>query len=74
MSDLANNLEQRLGVPILDRTEFADNRFDFELAWEQAGEMLSIAGLKQALADQLGLELVPSTEPVEVVVVDKVNR
>lgn len=74
VSDLANDLEQRLGVPILDRTEFADKRFDFELTWEQAGEMLNIPGLKQALVDQLGLELVPSTESVEVVVVDRINQ
>lgn len=74
VSDLANDLEQRLGIPILDRTDFGDKRFDFELAWEQVGEMLNIAGLKQALIDRLGLELVPATESVEVVVVDKINQ
>lgn len=71
LSDLANDLEQRLGVPIVDRTRLLNKRFDFDLSWEQGGEMLNIPGLKLALVDQLGLELVPSTESVDVVVVDK---
>jgi uncharacterized protein (TIGR03435 family) len=74
LNDLANDLEQRLGVPVVDHTGSAKKRFDFELSWEQPGEMLNIPALKQALIDQLGLELVPSTESVEVVIVDKTNE
>jgi uncharacterized protein (TIGR03435 family) len=68
---LADALEQRLGVPILDRTGMPDQHFDFDLTWEQVGALLNIEGLKRALLDQLGLELVPTTESVEVVVVNK---
>jgi uncharacterized protein (TIGR03435 family) len=31
----------------------------------------NVDGLKQALLDQLGLELVPAHEPVEILVVEK---
>jgi uncharacterized protein (TIGR03435 family) len=71
---LANDLEQRLGIPVVDQTGTEDARFDFELTWDQPEPMLNINGLKQALADELGLELVPVKKPAEMVVVDKAKQ
>jgi uncharacterized protein (TIGR03435 family) len=71
LENLANEMEQRLGVPVVDQTGLANRRFDFDLAWDQSDPMLNIDGMKRALVDQLGLELVPARKTVEMVVVDK---
>jgi uncharacterized protein (TIGR03435 family) len=68
---LANALEQSLGIPVIDETGFTNRRFDVNLAWDQSAEMLNIDGLKQALREQLGLELVPDKRSVEMLVVNK---
>jgi uncharacterized protein (TIGR03435 family) len=61
----------RLGIPVVNETGLAGRRFDFELTWEQPEGRLNVDGLKRALVDQLGLELVPAREPVEMVVVSQ---
>jgi RNA polymerase sigma factor (sigma-70 family) len=71
IQNLANDLEQHLGIPIIDQTGMESRRFDFELTWDQSAPMLNIAGLKQALSDELGLELIPARKPTEMVVIDK---
>jgi uncharacterized protein (TIGR03435 family) len=80
MSTLTSLLEQHLQIPIIDKTGLTQE-YDYSLAWNQPYpaskhiglELPNLEKLKQALLDQLGLELVPSREPVEMLVVEKVK-
>ena len=48
--------------------------FDMNVKWDDTDKAnRNVDGLKQALLDQLGLELVPSREPIEMLVVEKVK-
>ena len=77
---LTGVLEGLFRIPIINRTGLTNN-FNFALHWNQYGEKVgnqfpnypNPVGLKQALTDQLGLELVPSREPVEMLVVERVK-
>jgi uncharacterized protein (TIGR03435 family) len=77
MKNLAQFLEMYLAYPVLDRTGVS-NHFDINLKlnmdelprdWKDH----SIDDFRPALLDQLGLELVPSREPIEMLVVEKVK-
>jgi uncharacterized protein (TIGR03435 family) len=79
LSNLAGFLEVYLELPVIDRTGLT-NRFDINLKWDQREPDWILAwpekhhnpdAIKQALTDQLGLELVPSREPIEMLVVEK---
>ena len=67
---VAGMLEGNLQIPVIDKTGLTQN-FDIDLNWNQNDPQHN--SLKQALLDQLGLELVPSREPVEMLVVEKVK-
>jgi uncharacterized protein (TIGR03435 family) len=58
-------------MPIIDQTGLTQN-FHIDLKWEELGKQRDPDhdALKQALLDQLGLELVPSNMPVEMLVVE----
>ena len=73
-SAFQNILENYFRMPIIvDKTGLA-NRFDINLTWDEPDpKHHNLDGLKQALLDQLGLELVPSREPIEMLVVEKVK-
>jgi uncharacterized protein (TIGR03435 family) len=68
ISDVVANLEGLLQIPVIDQTGIA-SRFDIDLKWNKNDPQHN--SLKQALTDQLGLELVPSREPVEMLVIEK---
>jgi RNA polymerase sigma factor (sigma-70 family) len=72
LSQLADIVEPYLQIPILDRTSLT-GRFDINLNWDDGhgAQPHNVENLKQAMLDQLGLELVPSREPVEMLVVEK---
>ncbi len=78
ISYLTFDLENCLEVPVIDRTGLG-GRFDYDLRWEDELKWDSTGrkhlsnpdGLKAALLDQLGLELVPAREPLEMLVVTK---
>jgi len=73
LSSFAGNLEYRFKIPVINQTGLAGS-FDFHLKWNQSDDQsLDFENLKQALTDQLGLELVPSREPIEMLVVEKVK-
>jgi len=61
--------------PVLDQTDLA-GRYDFVLDWPKpmgyVGEKGQVV-LKESLINQLGLELVPTNMPVEMLVVEKVK-
>jgi uncharacterized protein (TIGR03435 family) len=64
-------LERRLNMPIVDRTAMT-NEYDFIVKWDESDpKQPDNDALKKALADQLGLELVPSRESIEMLVVEK---
>lgn len=73
-----NSLEDTLHLPIIDKTGLS-NRYDYTFHYPEWNPSWSTnfnalkQGLKDALHSQLGLELVPSREPVEMLVVEKVK-
>jgi len=71
VSTLAAYLENHLAIPVIDQTGLTDN-FDISLKWKQLkwGENKPDE-LKRAVLDQLGLELVPTNMPIEMLVVEK---
>jgi uncharacterized protein (TIGR03435 family) len=84
MATLASQLTFPLGRPIVDKTGFADS-FDFDLKF---GEAPGMPGLSRpdaanasdlpdvitALQDQLGLKLKSAKDPVEVIVIDRLEK
>ena len=69
----ARFLEYYFGTPVLDRTEIA-YRFDINLKWDEPDpQHRDPEAMKRLLLNELGLELVPSREPVEMLVVEKVK-
>ena len=70
LSKVAPVLEAELGVPVMDETGMS-GRFDFDLHWDEQEPRHNPEGLKQALLDQLGLELVPTNLPVEMLIIEK---
>ena len=68
ISALAMQLEiGPLKIPVIDQIGLKGT-FDFDLEWDERSNPDS---LKQALLAQLGLELVPSHAPIEMLVVEK---
>ena len=78
ISSLAEMLENRFRIPVIDQTGVA-NHYDFDLTWDEYGQKIgnqypdypNLKGLKQALFAQFGLELVPTNMPIEMLVVEK---
>lgn len=78
--DSLNTLRESLqnciggGLSVIDETGLT-NRYDFSFVWPTVN-LSSDAGkqtIREALYSQLGLELVPAVEPVEMLVVEKVK-
>jgi uncharacterized protein (TIGR03435 family) len=67
ISKLVEFLENALGTPVVDRTGLT-GYFDIYVKWDGTPE-----GLKEATLKQLGLDLVPSREAVEFLVMEKAN-
>ncbi len=76
ISILAGFTEGVFHLPVQDQTGLTNN-FDFSLVWDEYGKKLgdypNLEGLKRALINQLGLELVPTNMPIEMLVVEKVK-
>ena len=70
---VARFLEDYFEMPVIDQTGLTQN-FHIDLKWKVMGKPdLDRDALKEALLDQLGLELVPSNMPVEMLVVERVK-
>ena len=66
-------LASLLDVPVIDETGLT-NKYDFILEWDETGpDHPNKEGIEQAIFDQLGLELVPTNLPIEMLVVEKVK-
>jgi len=73
LSVLAGFLESYFRTPVVNGTGFTGN-FNADLEWdEQHGKPDSLPALKQALIDQLGLDLVPTNMPIEMLIVEKAH-
>ncbi|MEI9864418.1 MAG: TIGR03435 family protein [Limisphaerales bacterium] len=73
ISGLQDFLRVSFALPIIDQTGLT-NKYDFLLKWNDAVPIHpNKEGIKQAVLDQLGLELVPGRALVEMLVVEKVN-
>jgi uncharacterized protein (TIGR03435 family) len=71
LSWVAEFLDNYFEVPVIDRTGL-NRHFDIDLKWDEPDQQhLNPEGLKQALLDEFGLELVPGSEPVEMLVVER---
>ena len=71
LSCLTSMLENQLNVPIIDETGLT-GRYDIDLIWDQTGfTQQTPDALKQALLDQLGLELTTARQPIEMLVVQQ---
>jgi uncharacterized protein (TIGR03435 family) len=70
----ASMLSDYCDLPVLDRTGLT-GRHDLFLKWKSDGgnKKAEREAINEALLDQLGLELVPSREPMEMLVVEKVK-
>ena len=77
MADLAPMLQFNVDRPVVDRTGIK-GRYDFTMQWtvdeEQTAEPNAPPGLFTAIQEQIGLKLEPAKAPVDVMVIDKVER
>ena len=74
MSTVASYLEAEMKIPVLDQTGLT-NFFDMSLEWkrQKVSQELNNVSLKKAMHEQLGLELIPTNMPVEMLVVERVK-
>jgi RNA polymerase sigma factor (sigma-70 family) len=79
--DLAVVMENHFKIPVINQTGLT-NSFDIKILWNDQDETTGdghpirfhLDELKQALTDQLGLELVPATAPVEMLVIERAKN
>ena len=67
---LAEYLERYFKMPVIDQTDFTQY-FSIDLRWKETRGHPNHEGLEQVLLNQLGLELVPTNMPIEMLVVEK---
>jgi uncharacterized protein (TIGR03435 family) len=68
-------LEGFFKTPVLDQTGLTQ-KYDFTIKWDNqwwSKNRDNPEGLKRVLLDQLGLELIATNEPIEMLVVEKVK-
>ena len=77
MEDLASKLAGPTGGIVIDKTGLGTRRFLYELKWTSDGQGGTAGGgpsIFTALEEQLGLKLVPAKGPVEVLVIDHIEK
>jgi uncharacterized protein (TIGR03435 family) len=71
---LTKHLERIFQVPVVDETNLKSS-FNLDLRWEvNPDPTANQEAVKQALIDQLGLELVPAHEAVAMLIVERAHR
>ena len=78
LDEFRGALSRTVGRAVLDRTNL-DGRWDFELTYAteaqlRSGQPVDAPDLFTALVEQLGLKLESTTGPVEMVIVDRIER
>jgi len=73
MSTLTGYVENKLKIPVVDKTGLEGN-VDFVLHYPMGSRLEDQENLKTSLLNELGLELVPGREPVEMLVIEKVKN
>lgn len=73
MSSLAFSLSSAAGRVVLDKTGLS-GEYDFELTWAPDNQPDAGPSIFSALQDQLGLKLKPAKAPLEVIVIDHLQR
>ena len=74
MDDFARTLESSyFSFPVVNQTGLT-NKYDFKVTWDSTNPNKSVSNLEQALADQLGLELVSTNLPVQMLVIEKAQN
>jgi len=68
ISSLITTLEDQLNIPIVDETGLT-GRFDIDLSWDKTGLQQPTDSLKQALLEDLGLELTAAQRQIDLLVV-----
>jgi uncharacterized protein (TIGR03435 family) len=76
---LVSNLATWSGRKVIDKTGLTGKRFDFDLTWtpeelREADPANAGPSIFTALEEQLGLKLLPSRAPVQVLVIDHIER
>jgi uncharacterized protein (TIGR03435 family) len=77
MEDLASKLAGPTGGVVIDKTGLGTKTFWYKLKWtsdSQSGMAGGALSIFTALEEQLGLKLVPATDPVEVLVIDHIEK
>jgi len=63
-------IQRTFKTPVVDETGL-DGSYDFTIQWDEPDpQQPNLESLKQALHDQLGLDLIPSREPIPMLVID----
>lgn len=73
ISSLTRVLENYFDAIVLDKTGLTGT-YDFSINWQQPDpKQHNLPALKKALMDDLGMELTPSNEQVEMLIIEKAN-
>lgn len=59
------------GKPVIDQTGLGSQHFNIDLHWKEQKFGSNPDGLKEVLRERLGLEVVPTNMPMEILVMDK---
>ena len=71
LSRITDFLQSGSPLPIIDQTG-STKRYSIDLKWEESAGDLEHQALQKVLLGQLGLELVPSRESIEMLIIEKV--
>jgi uncharacterized protein (TIGR03435 family) len=77
VDDLARKLAGPTGGVVIDKTGLGTKTFFLHLEWtsdSQSGLAGGVSSISTALEQQLGLKVVPATDPVEVLVIDHIEK
>lgn len=73
MSDLAYSLTRQLGRPVTDKTGLS-GEYDFDLTWSTEEALDSTVPSVFTALQKFGLRLVSMKGPVEVIVIDGIEK